>query len=730
MGKHRRAWLSTLALCAVLSVRSAAAPSTAIEIVPDDIGGIVKSANGPEAGVWVIAETTDLPTKFVKIVVTDDQGRYVVPELPKAKYKIWVRGYGLVDSKPVESEPGMRLDLTAVVAPDPKAAAEYYPANYWLALMRPPAADEFPGTGSQGNGISPALTTQQQWLAHFKENCTPCHQFGDRATRELAGNGGIEGWAERIKMARAKGDVTEGNRADEFSANMQNDMARFGRERGLKMFADWSDRIAKGEIPPEAPPRPTGVERNLVISEWDWAGGHFVHDLIASDKRDPNVSANGTIFGVDNINHNLIFLDPKTAQISQMHVPDDAQGVPFAVHTPTEDKKGRVWISITEFGEGDDPPYCTDGSLSKYAKYFPNGRKLGRHIVLFEPDTKKLTMIPVCWGNLHLKFTTDKDDTLYFSGDANVMGWINTRIWDETHDAAKAVGWCPMVLDTNGDGKITPDSTQWNQPGDWMTAVQGEQGGVKKDAARPGAASGPDPTKDTRISGFLYGMSVDPKTNISWYAKFTPYVPSGLIRLDPGSNPPETCRTEYYEPPKLPNGEYAAFNARAVDVDDDGVAWVDFGSGHLGRFDRRKCRVLNGPTATGQHCPEGWTIYLSPGPKITGTNAGADWHYLMFMDQFDVLGLGKDIPITPGTNSDSLLALMPDSGKWVVMRVPYPMGFYSRGMDERIDDPKAGWKGRGLWSNYAEVPLWHIEGGEGTMGKAVKFQLRPDPLAH
>src|SRR5262249_8514800 len=133
------------------------------------------------------------------------------------------------------------------------------------------------------------------------------------------------------------------------------------------------------------------------------------------------------------------------------------------------------------------------------------------------------------WGNLHLKFTTDKDDTLYFSGDGNVMGWINTRIWDESHDAAKAVGWCPMVLDTNADGKITADRAQWNEPADWMKAAGGETGGVKSDdKSGPGHAL--DPTKDTRVSGFLYGMSVDPKTNISWYAKFTPYVPSGLIR--------------------------------------------------------------------------------------------------------------------------------------------------------------------------------------------------------
>ena len=106
----------------------------------------LRSPNGPEAGVWVIAETRDLPTRFMRSVVTDDQGRYVLPDLPKAKYQIWVRGYGLVDSPKVESEPGKHLDLTAVPAPDDRAAAEYYPAIYWYSMLKIPAADQFGGS--------------------------------------------------------------------------------------------------------------------------------------------------------------------------------------------------------------------------------------------------------------------------------------------------------------------------------------------------------------------------------------------------------------------------------------------------------------------------------------------------------------------------------------------------------------------------------------------------------
>src|SRR5215469_3443253 len=84
-----------------------------ITIGDKDIGGVVSSPQGPEVGVWVIAETAELPTQFRRIVVTDDQGRYLVPDLPQADYSIWVRGYGLIDSPKIRAKPGQRLDLAA-----------------------------------------------------------------------------------------------------------------------------------------------------------------------------------------------------------------------------------------------------------------------------------------------------------------------------------------------------------------------------------------------------------------------------------------------------------------------------------------------------------------------------------------------------------------------------------------------------------------------------------------
>ncbi len=168
----------------------------------------------------------------------------------------------------------------------------------------------------------------------------------------------------------------------------------------------------------------------------------------------------------------------------------------------------------------------------------------------------------------------------------------------------------------------------------------------------------------------------------------------------PGSNPPTTVLTEVYEPPfdrKTMTGE--GFTVRTLDLDRKGVVWVTLtGSSHLASFDRTKCKgPLNGPTATGQHCREGWTLYPLPGPKFKGdtVSVSTEATYINWVDQFDTLGLGKDTPITVGNSSDSLHALV--NGKFVTLRVPYPMGFYAKGVDGRIDDPKTGWKGKGLW---------------------------------
>ena len=199
---------------------------------------------------------------------------------------------------------------------------------------------------------------------------------------------------------------------------------------------------------------------------------------------------------------------------------------------------------------------------------------------------------------------------------------------------------------------------------------------------------------DTRIIAAPYGIIMNPVDDSIWGSTDEVEVPGQIFRIDRGSNPPETCITERYMVPKE-----LGYRPRGIDVDRNGVIWTALaGSAHMASFDRRKCKVRGGPaTANGRHCDEGWTFYKQPGPSFKGTNIGSEFNYYNWVDQFNTLGLGANTPIANGSGSDSLLALDPATGRWVVMRVPYPMGFHSRGLDGRIDDPNDRVEGaRGL----------------------------------
>jgi len=137
---------------------------------------------------------------------------------------------------------------------------------------------------------------------------------------------------------------------------------------------------------------------------------------------------------------------------------------------------------------------------------------------------------------------------------------------------------------------------------------------------------------------------------------------------------------------------------------------------------------LNGPTATGNHCPEGWAFHRYPGPGFVGRpDESVESSYYSWVDQHNTAGLGSNVPMSTANLFDGVHALV--DGEMMTLRIPYPLGFYSKGFEGRIDDANAGWKGRGLWSNYGTHFVWHIEGGKGTKGKMVKFQIRPDPMA-
>jgi len=704
-------------LLAAVSIGTTHERGTPVAIVgaENDIAGVVTGPNGPEAGVWVIAETTELPTKFVKIVVTDERGRYVIPELPKANYSVWVRGYGLVDSPKRRAAPGATVNLTAVAAPNAQAAAQYYPAGYWYSLMRIPPKADFPGTGPEGNGLAPSLTNQAQLIRTVKSGgCTACHQLGTIGTRQFPPSLGkvassAAAWDRRVQSGQA-------------GAGMSATLDQLGRQRMLAMFADWTDRIAKGEVP-AAPRRPQGLERNIVITQWDWADPKaYLHDVVSTDRRKPTVNANGKLYGALELSADYLpVLDPRRNEASKvpLTVRDSAtprpptqmlQRSPYwddeaiwtsrnNVHNPMLDERGRVWIT-SAVRPPENPDVCKAGSDHPSAKLFPLNRA-GRHLAVYDPKTEKLTHIGTCFGTHHLMFAEDANNTLWTSGGGPVVGWLNTKMFDETGDEMKSQGWTALILDTNGNGK-------------------------RDDYVEPNAPV--DPAKDKRIAAGLYSVAPAPDGSI-WGTSLG--FPGGIVRLTPGTNPPATALAEYYEPPfGNPKASVQGFSPRGGDVDRNGVMWVALASGHMASFDRRKCKgPLNGPTATGQHCPEGWTLYQEPMPQFKGvTEPGSvEASYYTWVDQFDASGLGRNTPINTGNASEGLLALK--DGNWVVMRVPYPMGFYTKWMDGRIDDPNAGWKGRGLWTTISTRAPFHMEGGKGTTSKVMKFQLRPDPLA-
>ena len=679
----------------VLVMASCAPPDesmTGLQIDADDIGGIVTSAAGSEAGVWVIAETMDLPTRFIRIVSTDDDGQYVLPDLPEATYEVFVRGYGLVDSERVNGTPGQMLNLDAVVAPDAVAAAQVYPAAWWLSMMELPEGD-----------------LSHRELGSSVTGCMNCHQVGNKATREILpgilseSDSHFDAWDQRVQMGP-------------MGAGMNGMYRRLGPQR--EMFANWTDRIASGEAPTQTPPRPTGIERNIVVTLWDWGtetDGRT--DSTPSDVRDATVNANGLVYGVVQPSDILAVLDPVEHRATNITIPSDAP--PILSETPTSpyygdepiwarrsdprsvamDGTGKVWLTGRVRGADEQPSFCTD-SENAFADYFPIERGT-RQAFMYDPETEEFSEIDTCFSADHNQLG---EDERFYYGFRDGVGWIDVEIWEETQDAEASQGWCPTVLDTNGDGMI---SQGWTEPDESV-----------------------DPTLDHRIAYGCYSPAYNKADGTVWCSD-NGRNDNTLMRLQLGDNPPESCVAEVYMPP-LSIQNPSPYGSGGLHITNDGLVWQDWrGSGHFASFDRSVCTVTNGPEATGQSCSEGWSFYRMDKPTYANTEMpiNSDESYLTQIDHHDVLGFGPETPVYGVVNTDSLEVFVPETQEFVTLRVPYPMGFFSRSSVGRIDDPSTGWKGKGLWSSYSNYAAWHLEGGPGTLQKSVKFQIRPDPLA-
>ncbi len=691
-----------LALTVILSFLLASRVEAQAPLFDDnDIAGVVSGASGPEAGVWVIAETDELDTRFARIVVTDDAGRFVVPDLPDAQFSVWVRGYGLRDSEHQSARRGEMLEFSVQAASDAAEAAQAYPAAYWYSMMRIPPASELDHIDGDRN----------QYLAWMKNlGCVGCHQLGQLATRTIPEALGpfdthAQAWQRRVQSGQAGGNMTR------ILAGMLG-----GTPFGY--LGDWTERVAAGETPSAMPERPSGLERNIVATVRDWSTDKaYLHDLISTDRRYPTVNGYGRIYGAPELStDDFPILDPVANTATSFHAPvrdadtptthDDPVVAPSPywgderiwdsqanAHNPMFDRAGRVWYTARIRGP-ENPEFCRAGSDHPSARLFPTQRS-GRQLAVYIPETGDYRFIDTCYSTHHLQFAEDGDNTLWTSGGGDVVGWLNTRTFLETGDAAAAQGWTALVLDTNGNGR-RDEYVEFDEE--------------------------VDPSRDKRIRAGFYAVMPNPVDGSIWGSQFA--YPGSIVRLEPGPNPPETALAEIYNVP-LPG-----FGSRGADIDRNGVVWVSLGSGHLGAFDRRKCTgPLNGPTATGDHCPEGWTLYRLPGPGFEGLEEfSVESSYYTWVDQRNASGLGDNTPIATGNLFDGVHALV--DGEFVTLRIPYPLGLYSKGFDGRIDDPDAGWKGRGLWVSSGDRTPWLMEGGKGSRPLVVHFQVRPDPLAH
>ena len=361
-------------------------------------------------------------------------------------------------------------------------------------------------------------------------------------------------------------------------------------------------------------------------------------------------------------------------------------------HNSMFGRDGRVWLAASVRG-AENPAFCKQGSDHPSAKAFPMERAV-RHIAVFDPKTKKYTFVDTCFSTHHLQFGYDANDTIWTSGGGPVVGWLNTKMFDQTGDAAKSQGWTALVLDTNGNGKrdayVEPDAATGSDEGhaDQLSLLRGDaEPGGRIDLGRHARRSRCGRQACARLESSRDGAGRD--------------LPCADARLRRARRGHRQQRRRVGLTGQRAHGQLRSQQVQSA------AEWAE--------GDRRSL-------------PGGLVVPPVPGPGFKGIGENsAESSYYSWVDQHNTFGLGNDVPMSTGNLNDGIIAFA--NGRMVVLRVPYPMGFYAKGFDGRIDDPKAGWKGRGLWAANGDRTPWLVEGGKGTKPLAAHFQLRPDPLA-
>ena len=295
---------------------------------------------------------------------------------------------------------------------------------------------------------------------------------------------------------------------------------------------------------------------------------------------------------------------------------------------------------------------------------------------MYDPKTGKFELIYTCFGTHHLQFS-DKQDMLYFSGGGATIPWVNVKTWEATKNEQQSTGWCPTVIDTNGDGKITKP---WNEP------VGG--GRSQEEGGGGGRVGNFDPKLDTRVNAGSYGIIVSPVDDSVWSAG-TSY-PGRFIRLELGNNPPETCKAEMYTDPRRQGADpfrpaRHRYRSRRRRVG--------------GAVGQRRLRQLRSPEVQGvQRAVDGRGQAVRGGLDVLSVEEGSEHDRAVeHQRRFPLLQLDGSVQRVGfrrqhagrerqrvGLNARSSTRR---PGDWTQLRVPYPLGFYSRGLDGRIDDP-------------------------------------------
>ena len=487
------------------------------------------------------------------------------------------------------------------MAPNAAAAAQYYPAIYWYSMLKIPDESEFSGTGTDGNEHAGDMKSQarmaRQHQDHRLHRLSPLGTHGTRTipdelghfeTRQKPGSGASSPGRPMTNMVNAINRARPAARIAVFRR-----LDRPDRQGRTAVCASPSGRRASSATSCSpcgtgAGPRPTCTTRSRPT------GAIPRSTPTASSTARPRTSTDYCRCSIrrttpsSEIKHPV--RDPKTPSSKTAPMaPSPYWGAEpiwdsqTSTHNPMMDEKGRVWFTARVRPPA-NPDFCKQGSTIRRRKLFPL-QEASRHLSMYDPTTDKFTLISTCFPTHHLIFAEDANNTLWTSagGRKPVVGWLNRKMFDETGDEQKSQGWTPFILDTNGNGK-RDDYVEPNQP--------------------------VDPTKDKRVVAGLYSVSVEPdrRHDLGHLARLSRATSCASI---PGPIRPHTALTEIYEPP-LPG-----YGPRGGDIDRNGVVLGVAGERPPGELrPQASARSLNGPTATGKHCPEGWTLYPFPGPQF------------------------------------------------------------------------------------------------------------------